>query len=88
MEKIPDADYIREAEQKGVPPYDEPNYSDVYVTLECADSRLDTVIDLLLEAEDMMVNTDHADEIREIMRKVEDLGCEVRKEIKKIKGGP
>ena len=84
---IPDADYIREAEQKGMPPYDEPDWSDVYADLNAADKKLDEVMESLVHAEDMTLKTDYADDIRPLMRKIDDVQCEVWKTIKKIKGG-
>lgn len=87
MTQIPDADYIREAEQKGVPPYDEPDLSDVYTDLVLADGWLDKVTDLLLQAEDKVPDTEYADDIRSLMRQVEAVESAVYKTIKKFKGG-
>lgn len=83
---IPDADYILEAEQKGVPPF-EPDWTEVLSDLNAADGRIDSVTEVLLHAEDMMLETDYADDIRNLIRQVDALQVEVWKTIKKIKGG-
>ena len=83
---IPDAPYIREAETLGVPPYDEPDFSDQIKSLEDADRETDEIVDILLAVEDDLLNTAYEDAIRKIVSEVQDLGCDIRRAIRKIKG--
>ena len=80
MEQIPDAPYIREAERYGMPPYevDEPDLSEQIKTLEDCDKGLDDVIDLLLNVEADLDGTEFCDGIRDVIRSIEDAGCNVR----------
>lgn len=83
---IPDAPYIREAETLGVPPYDEPDFSDQIKSLEDADRETDEIVDILLAVEDDLLNTAYEDAIRKIVSEVQDIGCDIRRAIRKIKG--
>lgn len=83
---IPDAPYIREAETLGVLPYDEPDFSDQIKSLEDADRETDEIVDILLAVEDDLLNTAYEDTIRKIVSDVQDIGCDIRRAIRKIKG--
>lgn len=83
---VPDAPYIREAETYGMPPYDEPDFTDEINTLKQADREIDAVIDLLLDAEDKLSDTIYANDFRDLIHTVEDIGCDIRHEIARVKG--
>lgn len=87
MKQIPDAPYIREAELLGMPPYeDEPDFTDQINSLRQCDRECDEVIDLLLGIEDDLDGTAYGNDFRSIIHMVEDIGCDIRKEIAKLKG--
>ena len=83
---IPDAPYIREAELYGMPPYDEPDFSEQIKTLEEADKGLDNVVDILLQAEDDLDGTIYENDLRDLIHSIQDIGCDIRHEIKRVKG--
>ena len=83
---IPDAPYIREAETLGMPPYDEPDFSQQIKTLEEADKSLDGVLDILQEAEDGLSGSIYENDLRDLIQAVEDLACDVRLQANKIRG--
>lgn len=91
MTQIADAPYIREAEMYGMPPYEDNSAFEEETDrqgkeLAKADKLTDQIIDLLLNAEDALLKfEDDYDtavslnkEIREMIYKVEDLGCDLR----------
>ena len=85
---IADAPYIREAELLGMPPYgDDPDYSDAEKTLLKCDKQIDTVVDLLLDAEQQLEGSGFENEIRDLIYKIEDIGCDVRSAANKAKFG-
>ena len=82
---IADAPYIREAEQLGMPPYDDdPDYSEQAKRLKEIDKEIEKVVDLLLDAEADLDGTGFDTEIRELIYKVEEIGCDIKAEAKKI----
>ena len=83
---IPDAPYIREAETLGMPPYDEPDFSQQIKELEEADKNLDVVVDILCDAEDKLIGSVYEDGLRDLIRAAEDLACDVRLQANKIRG--
>ena len=85
---IADAPYIREAENFGMPPYDDdPDYSEQAKILKGIDKDIDSIVDLLLDAEAELDGTGFDKEIRELIYKVEEIGCDIRAEAKKIHFG-
>ena len=86
MMKIQDAPYIVEAERCGVPPYGEPDYSEQIEALNKADLQLDKAIDLILNVEDDLQGTEYENDFRDLLYKVEDIGCLIRAEMRKIEG--
>ena len=100
MTALPDAPWVREAELYGMPPYgDDSAFEDETEKqgkeLMKADKLTDQIIDLLLNAEDALlkfeddyetaVNLNR--EIREMMHRVEDLGCDLRALAEKVGRG-
>ena len=82
---IADAPYIREAELFGMPPYDDdPDYSEQAKALEQIDKEIDKVISLLTDAENDLEGTGFEKEIREMITRVEEIGCDIRAEAKKV----
>lgn len=92
MTQIADAPYIREAEMYGMPPYEDNSAFEEETErqgkeLAKADKLTDQIVDLLLNAEDALLKfEDDYDtavslnkEIREMIYKVEDLGCDLRR---------
>jgi hypothetical protein len=81
MEQIPDAPYIREAEQYGMPPYEyqEIDLTEAIKELKECDKRLDDALDRLLDAEDELDRLGFQFDLREAIYRVEDLGCDVRR---------
>ena len=76
---IADAPYIREAERLGMPPYgEEPDYSSQIKTLKECDKELDAVVDMLQGIEYDLDGTEFEAEIRDLIDKVEEIGCDVR----------
>ena len=91
MTQIADAPYIREAEMYGMPPYEDNSAFEEETDrqgkeLAKADKLTDQIIDLLLNAEDALLKFEEDydtaknlnKEIREMIYKVEDLGCDLR----------
>ena len=91
MTQIADAPYIREAEMYGMPPYEENSAFEEETDrqgkeLAKADKLTDQIIDLLLNAEDALLKFEEDydtaknlnKQIREMIYKVEDLGCDLR----------
>ena len=84
---IPDAPYIREAETYGMPPYeDDPDFTDQINSLKQCDRECDAVIDSLLEVESDLTGTIYENDVRDIIHAVEDIGCDIRQAIARIKG--
>ena len=83
---IPDAPYIREAETLGMPPYDEPDFSDQIKTLKEADKEIDNVIDILLDVECGLEGSIYEHDLRELIESIENIGCDIRQEIARVKG--
>ena len=91
MTQIADAPYIREAELYGMPPYEdntafEEESERQAKELKKADKLVDGIVDLLLGTEDALISFEESydealelnKEIREMIYKVEDLGCDLR----------
>ena len=100
MTQIADAPYIREAEMYGMPPYgDDSAFEDETERqgkkLMKADELADNIVDLLLNAEDALLKFEDDYEtavnlnkrIREMIYKVEDLGCDLRELAKVVEMG-
>ena len=100
MTQIADAPYIREAEMYGMPPYEDNSAFEEETErqgneLAKADRLTDQIVDLLLNAEDALLKfEDEYDtavslnkEIREMIYKVEDLGCDLRELAKVVERG-
>ena len=87
MEQIPDAPYIREAEMYGMPPYeDEPDFTEQINSLAQCDRECDAVIDILTAVEDDLSGTIYENQIHDIISAVEDIGCDIRLAMAKVKG--
>jgi hypothetical protein len=97
MTQIADAPYIREAEMYGMPPYEDNSAFEEETDrqgkeLAKADKLTDQIIDLLLNAEDALLKFEEDydtaknlnKQIREMIYKVEDLGCDLRQLAKNI----
>ena len=91
MTQIADAPYIREAEMYGMPPYgDDAEFEEETERqgkeLAKTDKLTDQIVDLLLNAEDALLKfeedydtaKDLNEKIRDMLYKVEDLGCDLR----------
>lgn len=91
MTQIADAPYIREAEMYGMPPYEDNSAFEEETErqgkeLAKADKLTDQIVDLLLNAEDALLKFEEDydtaknlnKEIREMIYKVENLGCDLR----------
>ena len=91
MTQIADAPYIREAEMYGMPPYEDNSAFEEETErqgkeLAKADKLTDQIVDLLLNAEDALLKfeedydtaKDLNKQIRDMIYKVEDLGCDLR----------
>ena len=88
MEQIPDAPWIREAERYGMPPYgDDPDYSEQAKLVSDCDRLLDQIVDNLLAAEDELPETELQDLVRDLIYRVEDIGCDIRRAARKIHQG-
>ena len=100
MTHIADAPYIREAELYGMPPYeDNTAFEDETERqgkeLAKADRLCDDIIEMLLGAEDALMNYEETYdtarslnvEIRDMIHRVEYLGCDLRKLADKVKRG-
>ena len=84
---IPDAPYIREAENWGMPPYeDDPDFTDQINSLKRCDRECDAVIDILMEVENDLDGTIYENDFRDLIHAVEDIGCDIRHAIARIKG--
>lgn len=99
MTQIADAPWIREAEMYGMPPYEDnsafeeetENQAD---ELKKADKLTDQITDILLSVEDALLkfeeDYDEAVEmnkdIREMIYKVESIGCDINGLIKRLNG--
>ena len=83
---VPDAPYIVEAETIGIPPYDEPDFTDQVNSLRQCDRECDAVIDILMSIENDLDGTAYQNDFRDLIHAVEDIGCDIRHEIAKIKG--
>ena len=97
---IADAPYIREAEMYGMPPYGDDSAFEKETErqgkeLMKADELADNIVDLLLNAEDALLKFEDDYEtavnlnkrIREMIYKVEDLGCDLRELAKVVERG-
>ena len=100
MTQIADAPYIREAEMYGMPPYEDNSAFEEETDrqgkeLAKADKLTDQIVDLLLNAEDALLKFEDDYEtavnlnkrIREMIYKVEDLGCDLRELAKVVERG-
>lgn len=100
MTQIADAPWIREAEMYGMPPYGddaafEEETEQQGKELAKADKLTDQIVALLLNAEDTLLKfEDDYDtavslnkEIREMIYRVEDLGCDLRQLAEKVERG-
>ena len=100
MTQIADAPYIREAEMYGMPPYEDNSAFDEETErqgkeLAKADKLTDQIVDLLLNAEDALLKfeedydtaNDLNKQIREMIYKVEDIGCDLRQLAEKVGRG-
>lgn len=100
MAQIADAPYIREAEMYGMPPYEDNSAFEEETDrqgkeLAKADKLTDQIVDLLLNAEDALLKfeedydtaKDLNKQIREMIYKVEDLGCDLRQLAEKVGKG-
>ena len=100
MTQIADAPYIREAEMYGMPPYGEDAEFEEETEqqgkeLAKADKLTDQIVDLLLNAEDALLKfeedydtaVDLNKEIREMIYKVENIGCDLRQLAEKVGRG-
>mgnify|MGYP006967444380 CR=1 FL=1 len=100
MTQIADAPWIRQAEMFGLPPYEDNSAFEEETErqgekLRKADELTDDIVDLLLSAEDALLkfeeNYDAAvklnKQVREMIYKVEDLGCDLRELAKMIEMG-
>ena len=100
MTQIADAPYIREAEMYGMPPYgDDAAFEEETERqgkeLLKADKLTDGIVDLLLAAEDALLKfeedyetaVDLNREIREMIYKVDSLGCDLRALAEKVGRG-
>lgn len=86
MMQIPDAPYIREAEMLGMPPYNEPDYSEPLEALSKARKALDEVSNLIMDAENGLDGTKYELDFRDMIYKLDGIDCEIMDEIKKVKG--
>lgn len=87
MEQIPDAPWIRDAEQNGMPPFgDDPDYSEVIALLTQADNGIDDIVETLIEADDRLKEAGDYQEFAEQIGKLEDIGCEIRHMIRELRG--
>ena len=97
MTQIADAPYIREAEMYGMPPYEDNSAFEEETErqgkeLAKADKLTDQIVDLLLNAEDALLKfeedydtaKDLNKQIRDMIYKVEDLGCDLRQLAKEV----
>ena len=100
MTQIADAPYIREAEMYGMPPYEDNSAFEEETErqgkeLAKADKLTDQIVDLLLNAEDALLKfeedydtaKDLNKQIRDMIYKVEDLGCDLRQLAEKVRRG-
>lgn len=86
-EKIPDADYIREAERLGMPPYkfDRPDYNFVIMLLKEADEQIDELVETLIAVDDRLTRVGDDEQFKEQINKIEDIGCDVRHLIRELR---
>ena len=100
MTQIADAPWIREAEMFGLPPYEDNSAFEEETErqgkeLRKADKLTDDIVTMLLNAEDALMkfedNYDAAvklnKRVREMIYKVEDLGCDLRDLAERIERG-
>lgn len=100
MTHIADAPYIREAELYGMPPYEDNSAFEEETErqgreLMKADKLCDDIIEMLLNAEDALMKYEESYdtavslnvEIRDMIHRVEYLGCDLRKLADKVKRG-
>ena len=100
MTQIADAPYIREAEMYGMPPYEDNSAFEEETErqgkeLVKADKLTDQIVDLLLNAEDALLKfeedydtaKDLNEKIRDMIYKVEDLGCDLRQLAENVRRG-
>ena len=97
---IADAPWIREAEMYGMPPYEDNSAFEEETErqgkeLLKTDKLADNIVDLLMAAEDALMKFEEeydtaADlnrEIREMIYKVENIGCELRQLAQRVERG-
>lgn len=100
MTQIADAPWIRQAEMFGLPPYEDNSAFEEETErqgkkLRKADKLTDDIVSMLLNAEDALMkfedNYDAAVKlnkmVREMIYKVEDLGCDLRDLAERIERG-
>jgi hypothetical protein len=86
-EKIPDADYIREAERLGMPPYhfDEPDNTMVIALLRQADKGIDSMVETLIEIDERLKKGGEDERCTEFINRLEDIGCDIRHIIRELR---
>ena len=86
MEQIPDADYIREAEQMGVPPFQSiDEHREVISHLNAAKMNITYAVNDMQKA--MNVAGKEEDQIYDLSDKLDDIRYEIVKLIYKLKQG-
>ena len=91
MSQIMDAPYIREAEMCGMPPFEdnsafEEEAENQAKELKKADKLTDQIVDVLLAVEDALLKFEEEyddavklnKDIRDMIYRVEDIGCDIR----------
>lgn len=91
MSQIMDAPYIREAEMYGMPPFEdnsafEEEAENQAKELKKADKLTDQIVDVLLAVEDALLKFEEEyddavklnKDIRDMIYRVEDIGCDIR----------
>lgn len=78
MTQIADAPWIREAENDGIPPFEDFDTSAAVRELEACEKQMDTVVDYLLAAEDALIEIGLDFNLRDLIREVENAGTDIR----------
>ena len=86
MEHVPDAPWIRDAENNGWGPEgdDGPDYSAQAEKLYNAYDLLEEASELVLEVEDDLIKTEFTDDFRELIHRIHAISAEINNEIKKL----
>lgn len=100
MSQIMDAPYIREAEMYGMPPFEdnsafEEEAENQAKELKKADKLTDQIVDVLLAVEDALLKFEEEyddavklnKDIRDMIYRVEDIGCDIRLLEDRLNGG-